>query len=67
MDTEKQKRLEASGWAVGDASDFLELTTAEAELVELKTRLALFAKKQRKAINLSHNWLRVFSFVERKY
>ena len=57
MDAEKLKRLEAAGWAVGDASDFLELTPAEAELVELKIRLALFAKKQRKAQNLSQDAL----------
>ncbi len=57
MDAEKRKRLEAAGWAVGDASDFLGLTDAEAELVELKTRLALFAKEQRKAHNLSQDAL----------
>ncbi|MEM7595397.1 MAG: helix-turn-helix transcriptional regulator [Cyanobacteria bacterium P01_A01_bin.83] len=57
MDTEKRQRLEAAGWAVGNASDFLELTPAEAELVELKVRLALFAKKQRKANNLSQDAL----------
>ncbi len=57
MDAKKQKRLEAAGWAVGNASDFLELTTAEAELVELKTRLALFAKKQREASDMSQDAL----------
>ncbi|MEN9518214.1 MAG: hypothetical protein RLZZ381_802 [Cyanobacteriota bacterium] len=41
MDEEKRKRLETSGWAMGDASDFLGLTSAEAELVELKVKLAL--------------------------
>ena len=55
MDSEKRKRLEAAGWAVGDVSDFLELTTAEAELVELKVQLALRVKKQRKIHNLSQN------------
>ena len=57
MDSEKRKRLEAAGWAVGDASDFLELTTAEAELVELKVQLALRVKEQRKIHNLSQNAL----------
>ena len=57
MDAEKQKRLEALGWTLGNASDFLELTPAEAELVELKTRLALFAKKQRIAHHLSQDAL----------
>lgn len=57
MDTEKRKRLETAGWVVGDASDFLGLSSAESELVELKTRLALFAKEQRKANNLSQGAL----------
>ena len=57
MDAEKRKRLEAAGWAVGDVSDFLDLTTAEVELMELKTRLALFAKEQRKMSNMSQDAL----------
>ena len=57
MDSEKRKRLEAAGWAVGDASDFLGLTNAEAELVELKVKLALLVKEQRKIHNLSQDAL----------
>lgn len=57
MDAEKRKRLKVAGWAVGDTSDFLGLTPVEAELVELKTRLALFAKEQRKVSNLSQDAL----------
>jgi DNA-binding XRE family transcriptional regulator len=57
MDEQKRKRLEAAGWTVGDASDFLGLTPVEAELIELKTRLALFAKEQRKVSNLSQDAL----------
>jgi DNA-binding XRE family transcriptional regulator len=57
MDEQKRKRLEAAGWAVGDASDFLGLTPVEAELVELKTKLALFAKEQRKVSNMSQDAL----------
>ena len=57
MDADKRKRLEAVGFAVGDTSDFLGLTEAEAELVELKVRLALFAKEQRKVSNLSQDAL----------
>ena len=53
MDTQKRQRLEAAGWAVEDASDFLGLSPAESELVELKTRLTILAKKQRRANNLS--------------
>ena len=36
MDSEKRQRLQAAGWTVGNASDFLGLTPAETELVELK-------------------------------
>ena len=57
MEAEKRKRLEAAGWAVGDASDFLGLTDAEAELVELKVQLALLVKELRKVKNLSQDAL----------
>ena len=57
MDTEKRQRLEANGWLVGNTDTFLGLSDAEVELVELKTRLALFAKEQRKANNLSQDAL----------
>ena len=57
MDSEKRKRLEAAGWAVGDASDFLGLSSAEAELVELKVKLALLVKQKRKIQNLSQTAL----------
>jgi hypothetical protein len=57
MDTEKRKRLEAAGWKVGNTNDFLGLTDAETELVELRTRLALFAKEQRKINNISQEAL----------
>ena len=57
MDADKRMRLEAAGWAIGVESNFLGLTEAEAELVELKTRLALFAKEQRKMSNMSQDAL----------
>ena len=57
MDIEKRKRLEAVGWVIGNASDFLNLSAAESELVELKTKLALLAREQRKANNLSQDAL----------
>jgi len=39
MDARKRKRLEAAGWQVGSATDFLRLSAEEAALVE--TRLAV--------------------------
>ncbi len=40
MNKEKRRRLEKAGWKVGDASDFLNLSPAEARFVELKLALA---------------------------
>ena len=40
MDRTKKSRLEKAGWAVGDASEFLGLTEAEEELVEMKLALS---------------------------
>jgi DNA-binding XRE family transcriptional regulator len=42
MDAKKRKKLEAKGWTIGNAEDFLQLTPAETALVEMK--LALTAK-----------------------
>ncbi len=40
MDKRKIKRLEAAGWKVGDASDFLEMSDQEVEFLEFKLALA---------------------------
>jgi DNA-binding XRE family transcriptional regulator len=40
MRAEKRRRLEAAGWRVGDAREFLALTPGEAEFVEIKRALA---------------------------
>jgi DNA-binding XRE family transcriptional regulator len=47
MDTQKAKRLETEGWAVGDASDFLELAPEEIEFIEFKIALANKVKELR--------------------
>ena len=47
MKTSKQKKLEAAGWKVGSASDFLELTDAEEMLVNIKLSLASKVKELR--------------------
>jgi len=41
MRDEKRKGLEASGWKVGTAEEFLNLTDAEAALVEMKLALSV--------------------------
>ncbi len=40
MRESKQKKLEAKGWRVGDAHDFLGLSEEETAFIELKLRLA---------------------------
>ena len=57
MDRTKQKRLEKAGWRVGSASDFLELTTAEAALVEMKLALSSRLRKARERSHVSQTEL----------
>jgi hypothetical protein len=40
MNSEQKRRLERSGWAVGGAADFLELTPEEASFIDVKPALA---------------------------
>jgi DNA-binding XRE family transcriptional regulator len=40
MERSKRKRLERSGWKVGTAAEFLELTEIEEQLVSMKLDLA---------------------------
>ena len=46
MKTSK-KKLQATGWKVGSASDFLGLTAEEAALIEMKLAFASEIKKRR--------------------
>jgi len=48
----KKKRLEAAGWTVGDAREFLELTADEAEFVEIKLALA----RRLRALREQRHW-----------
>ena len=43
----KRKKLEKTGWKVGSASDFLELTPEEEAYIELKLMLSRSLKNQR--------------------
>ena len=47
MDAKKRKRLEAAGWAVGDAADFLRLSPEEATLVEMRLALSRSLRERR--------------------
>jgi ribosome-binding protein aMBF1 (putative translation factor) len=53
MEAAKRKRLEAAGWSIGSATDFLKLSPEEAAFVELKLRLSESLKRRRQNKNLS--------------
>lgn len=52
MKAEKRRKLEAAGWRLGDARDFLELSSSEAEFVEIKLALA----RRLRQIREEHHW-----------
>jgi DNA-binding XRE family transcriptional regulator len=53
MDAKKRKRLEAAGWQVGTAAEFLNLTPEEAVLVEMRVALSRSLKERRLATGLT--------------
>jgi len=57
MNKTKRKKLEAAGWKVGSASDFLGLSPEEAAFVDLKLQLAKDLQKKRQAKNLTQTEL----------
>ena len=57
MRDSKRKRLEAKGWRVGDARDFLELTEEEAAFIDLKLRLAASLRERRLGRHLTQGQL----------
>ena len=52
MTAEKRRRLEAAGWRLGTVQEFLDLSAAEAALIEIRLALArgLRARRQRKQL-----------------
>ncbi len=53
MKTGKRAKLAASGWPVGSAQDFLQLSDAESALVELRLALSHSLRNWRKRRGLS--------------
>jgi len=53
MEAKKRKRLEAAGFAVGGAEDFLGLDAAEAALVEMRLALSRAVRARRTAAHLT--------------
>lgn len=57
MKASKRKKLEAASWKVGSASEFLELSDAEAMLVSMKLALAKKVKELRQSKKITQNEL----------
>ncbi len=53
MDKNKRQRLEAKGWKVGSADEFLGLTADEATYVDLKLALSRQVREYRQARRLT--------------
>jgi ribosome-binding protein aMBF1 (putative translation factor) len=53
MDARKRKKLEAAGWKVGSADEFLELTREESALLDLKLSLSTLVRSTRQRAKLS--------------
>lgn len=57
MDKRKRTKLEAGGWKIGSARDFLELSDEEAAFVELKLALSDGLHARRRARKLTQTEL----------
>jgi DNA-binding XRE family transcriptional regulator len=57
MDKAKQKRLEAKGWKVGTATDFLGLSAEEVRYIEMKLALSEHLKRRRMRKKLTQEQL----------
>lgn len=57
MDAAKRKALEAAGWKLGDAADFLGMSDGERQWLDARVELALAIRRQREARQLSQKQL----------
>ena len=57
MDAVKRQRLEAAGWRVGDAADFLELSPEEVAFIEMKLSLSRRLRELRLSQKISQESL----------
>jgi DNA-binding XRE family transcriptional regulator len=57
MKKAKRERLEAAGWRVGSAGDFLGLSKEESAFVEMKLALADSVRRRRRARQLTQTQL----------
>ena len=57
MHPEKRKTLESAGWRFGDAADFLGMSDAERQMLDLRVQAAQAVRRQRQAMKLSQQEL----------
>ena len=57
MNKNKRKLLEANGWKVGSAEDFLQLNPGEVYLLETRLHLSSLLRETRKKQNISQGQL----------
>ncbi|MHB1037284.1 MAG: XRE family transcriptional regulator [Pirellulales bacterium] len=57
MDLAKRKAIQAAGWKVGDAADFLDMNDEERQLLDARVELALAVRRQREACHLTQKEL----------
>lgn len=57
MDKQKIRALEAAGWTIGDAKDFLDLSDQEAAYVEMKLALAAGVRERRRQHHMTQTQL----------
>lgn len=57
MKESKRKRLEAAGWTVGSADEFLALSAVESVLVDLRLALSQALKERRTKLHISQTTL----------
>lgn len=53
MEKNKQKKLESSGWKIGSAEEFLNLSRQESEYIELKLALSKNLQKRRRSLKIT--------------
>lgn len=57
MDVTKRKAIEAAGWKVGDAADFLGMSDEERQLLDARVELAMAVRRLREALHLTQKQL----------
>jgi predicted XRE-type DNA-binding protein len=57
MEPTKRQKLEAAGWKVGSVTEFLELSTEEEVIIEIRLSLSKLLKQLRKQQKLSQQKL----------